>query len=538
MLQENVIQVQTMARQHESISLLPAEFLLRQLMLECRCEMLPDPAASKLEIWFTGGWVRDKLLGIQTMDVDAALSSMTGMQFGEALKEFHSRNEVRYTQQAEKLGVPPEFKGFHKVERRPHKSKHLETGICHIFGLDLDLVNLRDETYTENSRNPRMEFATAKEDALRRDATVNALFYNIDTQQIEDLTGKGMHDMATGIIRTPLDPYQTFKDDPLRVLRVIRFASKLGYRIEDEAKKSLKDKSIHTALNAKISRERVGTELTKIINSRNPLMAFQLIYESGLYSTVFLNPNGQSRLALTKLLPHGDAANPWPRTWPHAYRVLAALFEDTSKLGRELTRYEENREFCWMMAAYAPVAELRRTNIKELINDLREALKLTTKTAKLLDESLKHMDNIQSTVDLVASYKGSVDDLPRSTIGMALRSWGKTWRLQVLYSLLAEVVYEPSDQDFFVAQITRYSMFVECVSEQNLQDAYSAKLILDGNDVKRLFKLEKPGPFMENAMNRIAEWQFDNRNGSKDEAKEWLRAQREGFGIPCPADEF
>lgn len=537
MLQENVILVHKVARQHESISLLPAEFLLRQLMLECRCEMLPDPAASTLQIWFTGGWVRDKLLGIQTMDVDAALSSMTGMQFGEALQEFHSRNEVKYTQQAEKLGVSPEFKGFHKVEKRPHKSKHLETGTSRIFGLDVDLVNLRDETYTENSRNPQMEFATAKEDALRRDATVNALFYNVDTQQIEDLTGKGIQDMATGIIRTPLDPHQTFKDDPLRVLRVIRFASKLGYGIEDEAKKSLKDESIHIALNAKISRERVGIELTKMINGRNPLLAFQLIYESGLYSTVFLNPNGKSRQVLTKLLPYGDA-NPWPCTWPHAYRVLAALFEDTSKLGRELTRSKENREFCWMMAAYAPVAELRRTNMKEVINDLTEALKLVSRTAKLLDESLKNMDNIQSTVDLVASYGESVDDLPRSTIGMALRTWGKTWRLQVLYSLLAEVVYEPSDRDFFVAQITRYSNFVEYISEQNLQDAHSAKLILNGNDVQRLFKLEKAGPFMKNVIHRIAEWQFDNRNSSKDEAIEWLRAQREGFGIPCPADDF
>ena len=329
-----------MARQHETISLLPAEQLLRQLLLDCRNNLLSDSAPSKLEIWFTGGWVRDKLLGIKTSDIDAALSTMTGMQFGQALRDFFFRNEAKYRQEAQNLNVPTEFKGLHNTVRKPDKSKHLETAIVHVFGLDLDLVNLREETYTQDSRNPQFEFSTAKEDAFRRDATVNALFYNLDTQQIEDFTRRGLQDVAGGIIRTPLDPHQTFMDDPLRVLRVIRFASKLGYTIDVEAEQSLRDERIHAALNAKISRERVGVEVVKLMNGPNPLMAIQLIYATGLYSTVFLGPASQSRQTLTNLLPHQESHRPWPSTWPHPFQVLATLLGDTTSLGKELAQSE------------------------------------------------------------------------------------------------------------------------------------------------------------------------------------------------------
>jgi tRNA nucleotidyltransferase (CCA-adding enzyme) len=88
----------------------------------------------------------------------------------------------------------------------------------------IDLVNLRSEEYAADSRVPVIEIGTPEQDAMRRDLTVNALFYNINTGQIEDLTGKGISDLQARICRTPLDPLQTFMDDPLRVLRAVRFA--------------------------------------------------------------------------------------------------------------------------------------------------------------------------------------------------------------------------------------------------------------------------------------------------------------------------
>ena len=98
----------------------------------------------------------------------------------------------------------------------------------------IDLVNLRKEDYAADSRIPeKIEFGSPKEDALRRDLTINSLFYNINEVTVEDFTEKGLEDLKNEIIRTPLPAYETFNDDPLRVLRVFRFASKYGFEVHE-----------------------------------------------------------------------------------------------------------------------------------------------------------------------------------------------------------------------------------------------------------------------------------------------------------------
>lgn len=516
-----------MTRKHETISLLPAEELLRKLLLDCRKNMAPS---SKLEMWFTGGWVRDKLLGIQSNDIDATLSSMTGMQFGTALDDFLRTHGERYRQEAAKIGVEYNFRGVHKTARNPEKSKHLETAIIHIFGLDVDLVNLRKETYAQDSRNPQVEFGTAKEDAFRRDATVNALYYNLDKQQVEDFTKRGLEDMAAGIIRTPLEPYQTFVDDPLRVLRLIRFSSQFGYMIDGEAKDSMKDRRIHAALNQKISRERVGIEVGKMMTGRNPPYAFELIHEMDLYTTVFLEPEADRvRDALGNVLPKQEPGGPWPSDWPRAYRCFAALQEDTTALGRELAQSDE-KEYLWLMVAYSAVAGLRQSKRQEAVRAMTEALKATNKASRLVSDSLKNMDDIVTKVNTVAD--GSTPNPSRSAMGMAIRSWGVTWKLQVLYSLLADVVYKADNDEILDSQLARYSRFMEYIVEQRLQEAHQIKPIIDGNELRQLFELQKSGPFMRAALEGILEWQFDHEDSSKEDAVEWIRGQKEHFGIP------
>lgn len=519
-----------MTRKHETVSLLPAEELLRRLLLDCRNNMRRDSPASKLEMWFTGGWVRDKLLGIQSSDIDATLSTMTGMQFGTALDDFLQQHGGKYQEEARKIGVPYNFRGVHKTARNPEKSKHLETAIIHIFGLDVDLVNLRKETYAQDSRNPQIEFGTAEEDAYRRDATVNALYYNLDKQQVDDFTKKGLEDMAAGIIRTPLEPYQTFVDDPLRVLRLIRFSSWFGYAIDGEAKQSMKDERIHAALNLKISRERVGTEVAKMMTGRNPPFAFQLIHEMNLYSTVFLEPGSdQLRDAVADVLPKQESTCPWPSAFPRAFGSFTSLQEDSTVLGKELAQSDE-KEHLWLMVAYAPVAGVRRTKREQAVKAMTEALKATNKASKLLSDSLKNMDDIVSKVDTVAG--GSAANLPRSAIGMAIRSWGPTWKLQVLYSLLAEVVYQGSSDEIFASQVERYSKFMDYVVQQRLLQAHQIKPVIDGYDLLQLFELKRSGAFMKTALEGIVRWQFDHENSTKDEAVEWIRTQKENFGIP------
>ena len=151
-----------------------------------------------------GGWVRDKLLGKDSVDIDIALDDLLGTQFAEHLSAY-------LQSQGQKTGR------IAVVQANPEKSKHLETAKVKINDLEVDLVNLRSETYVSDAahRIPEMTFGTPQQDAFRRDFTFNSMFYNINTGVVEDFTGKGKQDLADGIVRTPLQPKETFMDGML-----------------------------------------------------------------------------------------------------------------------------------------------------------------------------------------------------------------------------------------------------------------------------------------------------------------------------------
>mgnify|MGYP000370689230 CR=1 FL=1 len=139
-----------------------------------------------------GGWVRDKILGRESDDVDIALDDQSGIEFASHLNAY-----------LESLGF--ETHKLAVITANPDQSKHIETAVVRVMGFSIDLVNLRSETYSEDSRIPTIQFGTPAEDAERRDFTVNALFYNLDTGAVEDFTNLGLTDLAAGIIRTPVD---------------------------------------------------------------------------------------------------------------------------------------------------------------------------------------------------------------------------------------------------------------------------------------------------------------------------------------------
>ena len=251
-----------MASGERIIELTETESRLRRLLLDASTYIGVLEGGKKPELRITGGWVRDKLLGITSHDIDIGIDNMTGFKFAMLLRQYLELPEIQAIHPHNAMG------SLAKIEANPEKSKHLETVATRIMGFDIDLVNLRKEAYSDSSRNPTMDFGSPREDALRRDATVNALFYNLQTAAVEDFTERGLADMEKRVIKTPLAPLQTFKDDPLRILRCIRFASRLDYRIAIEDEIAMADDSIKAALRLKISRERVGVEITKMLNSK------------------------------------------------------------------------------------------------------------------------------------------------------------------------------------------------------------------------------------------------------------------------------
>eukprot|EP00835_Amoeboradix_gromovi_P006322 NODE_724_length_4780_cov_0.259346.p1 type:complete len:502 gc:universal NODE_724_length_4780_cov_0.259346:1367-2872(+) len=229
------------------------------------------------DIRFAGGWVRDKLLGISSHDIDVVLDGMTGNDFVNKLK-------IELSRHGEESNL---ISHVGKIVMNPDQSKHLETITGVVCGFECDFVNLRSESYAEHSRIPEMDHGTPAEDASRRDFTINSLFYNLNTGAVEDFTGTGIKDLKEGIIRTPIDPKITFLDDPLRAVRAVRFASKLKFKICPEVITACHDPEIQAALLNKVSNERIVIELNKMLSSPFFDYGLYMLHNTLLYDTIF-----------------------------------------------------------------------------------------------------------------------------------------------------------------------------------------------------------------------------------------------------------
>lgn len=462
------------------------------------------PGMKDLEIRWTGGWVRDKLLNVTSHDIDVALSTMTGWQFGQALQTYMRENGAQYEEQAKKQNFKAEIKNLHKIEANPEKSKHLETITTKMFGIDIDFVNLRREVYDEKSRNPQMEFGTPEEDASRRDACVNALFYNLDTQEVEDFTKKGLDDMKVGVIRTPLEPYQTFKDDPLRVLRLIRFAARLSYEIDPAALEKMADPIIHEALRLKISRERIGVEIGKIMTGPNPYGGLTRIYDRGLYETVFADPERNSYTV------------PDTSEFPVALSVLREVLDRHSSICIGL-RPRDDITLAWTLAAYLPYRE----NEQAAVEAAKSGIKATNIVVKVLGDAVKYCKQLRKLVDDVDGAGAS-----RARVGVTLKNCGKSWRFHVLYALFSDAVDDNSRTTY-----EKYTRFVRFIQEQKLEEAAELKPIINGNDIKKELGISKAGSWLKAALDMVVEWQFANPNGTATEAAKMVAKRRSELQI-------
>ena len=173
-----------------------------------------------------------------------------------------------------------------------------------------------------------MEIGTPKEDAARRDLTINALFYNVNTNYIEDYTGTGLKDLEEKIVRTPLAAFKTLEDDPLRALRAIRFACRFNFKMEEDLVKSCADPRVHEALKNKVSYERINTEFDAMMIHPLASKAIVMLYEMGLIKLVFPLPSiDQIQVKSdTKRSHNTDSLNAF-----HSYGVALHLLADILK---------------------------------------------------------------------------------------------------------------------------------------------------------------------------------------------------------------
>jgi tRNA nucleotidyltransferase (CCA-adding enzyme) len=500
----------------------------------------PEPVVLR----WAGGWVRDKLLGIESNDIDTAINCMTGEAFALRLKEFCGTpaNCERHAVGKDDVG------SLHKIARNPDKSKHLETTTTRLFGLDVDFVNLRRETYTEDSRNPQMEFGTAEEDALRRDATVNALFYNLNTGEVEDFTG-GLRDMQAKLIRTPLEPLQTFTDDPLRVLRLVRFASRLGFTIDESAEAVMAAPRVLDALKLKISRERVGVELEKMLKGllthhsglpmklltlstgKNACVSLRLIDKLGLYHTIFTDPARQN-------MPNPDTSN-----WATAYECLLTLEKNKTpgSIYELLVTSEEARHYAWNLVTLTPWAQLPddpplkggKPAFPLATQAAREGFKAPNKLSDIVTAAHRHRPKILELKKIVCTQQPAMKE--RDRFGMAIRDWdskGGNWRLQVLYAVLVDVEARSGTKGVETETVlAEWQRFLDHLVELDVVDAPSIKRLVDGRILAKELGM-KPGKWTGPALEVAMAWQLRNPDATDySGAVEEVRERKDELGI-------
>ncbi len=215
----------------------------------------------KVRAFVIGGYVRDCLLNRGSRkDIDIVVEG-SGIDFAHAV--------------ARRMGPGVKVNFF----------KNFGTAMIHTETVELEFVGARKESYRSDSRKPIVEDGTLEEDQARRDFTINALAVSLNPLLNEVVDPfKGIDDLRSGILRTPLAPDQTYSDDPLRMLRAIRFASQLNFQIDEESFQAIVRNRERIAI---VSTERIADELNKIVLSPLPSRGFKLLSDSGLLELIF-----------------------------------------------------------------------------------------------------------------------------------------------------------------------------------------------------------------------------------------------------------
>lgn len=249
------------------------------------------------EVYVIGGFVRDLFLKRPSKDVDILVVG-SGIRFAREVGE----------RMGSKVAV---FKNF-------------GTAMLRYQDLEVEFVGARKESYREDSRKPVVEDGSLEDDQNRRDFTINAMAIGLNGPHFGQLVDPfgGMDDLHNKLIRTPLNPETTYSDDPLRMMRAIRFASQLNFTIDGPSLEAIRSQRERIRI---VSQERITEELNKIIFSDKPSIGFRLLYDTGLLSLIFPQMAALQGVETIKGKSHKD-------NFYHTLEVLDNISENTNDL--------------------------------------------------------------------------------------------------------------------------------------------------------------------------------------------------------------
>jgi putative nucleotidyltransferase with HDIG domain len=257
--------------------------------------------SEKVQAYVIGGWVRDCILKRDHPDKDIDIVVIgSGIEIAKkAARKIHPGTKVSV------------FKSF-------------GTAMFRNLEYEIEFVGARKESYDKNSRKPVVEDGTLEDDQKRRDFTINTLAISINKETFGEFLDPfgGLDDLKKKIIRTPLEPDKTFSDDPLRMMRAIRFATQLNFTIEEETFNSIKENADRIKI---VSVERIVTEFNKIIMSSHPSRGFILLEKAGLLRIVFPELDNLKGIETKEGKAHKD-------NFHHSIKVLDNISKNTDNL--------------------------------------------------------------------------------------------------------------------------------------------------------------------------------------------------------------
>jgi len=432
-------------------------------------------------VYLVGGAVRDQIMGKPVDDLDFVVEGniSAGVDFATWL--------------CKKWNV-------FKKDSNPVVFPNYGTANMHYNDIKLEFVAPRKEKYTTGSRKPQVTDGVLADDTKRRDLTINSLMRNVSTNEILDLSGKGLNDIKQGIIRTPSEPDVIFKDDPLRMLRAIRFTVKYNFKIAEGILESITKNS--DWINS-ISKERIQEELNKILVTNKVVEGIELLRTTGLLKHII--PELDQMVGMMQNSHHKEDAyqhtlSVLRNTPPTLMSRLMGLFHD---IGKAETK------------SIGPDGEVH------FIGHENAGEKLTRKIMTRLKYPNDVIDIVALGVKSHMAFKHGTDDASKlSDKTLRKFSVASGGNLSTFLDLIHADNMSHSDTSSMPNQVNFIRKRIEQLKPPSSQS--DVKLPIDGNDIKQILGI-KDGPLIGKIKDAVQDAWYDNPNLTRDEAIEIVK---------------
>lgn len=459
-----------------------------------------------------GGWVRDKLLHKNSSDIDIALDNMKGSEIAKMIND----------------ELFPGIKKHGVIKVNTEKGKNLETATIKICGVWIDFVNLRNDIPEQ--------FGTPEEDALRRDTTINSLFYNINNNTIEDFTKKGIDDLMNGIIRTPIEPYLTYKDDALRILRAVRFACRYSFVISDEIYQCLNDynEEVRGLLRDNITNNRIQKELYQIFEDNNPQSGIYFLYKMNIFDLCFRLPLNCKELFNRSDLIHKEITYSTNMILIGHY-IYNTIKDSLGNISDNLFNQVNKKDL------FLSLLSINYAKYKSKHNGVNMPLSQAIIKHGLDGPNcdVMHSSRLTSCVDdysfLINSQISNRVKVGKFMLKIKYENIGILIICALASDYLKTINYDNSfevigfaNEEQLSKVIIKHNNFIQYIYKENLLHIDEMKTLLDGNEIMTELKI-KPGKHLGVLLDQLLEKQIETPDLTRGLAVEFLQKKREEF---------